>query len=179
MKHQPFETWIFQDERPTKDQQRKLDQHLKSCSQCRALSQAWLELEGRFRSVKLASPAPNFGARWQERLALRRRQRARRHSLATAYATFGGLFALTALLFAQLYPFLQRITLESLRFMGEVASMFAHVRLVLEVLWLLVETAIANIPLLYRVTLPLLLIVLVYLWLDSIRRLGVLRIRKE
>jgi predicted anti-sigma-YlaC factor YlaD len=179
MKHQPFETWIFQDERLAQDQRRELDLHLKSCSQCRTLSQAWQELAGRFASLKLALPAANFGTRWQERLALRRRQRARRHLLATVYATFGGLFALTALLFTQLYPFLQRIALESLRFMGDVASVFAYVKLVFDIFWLLVETAIANTPLLYRITLPLVLVGMAYLWLDSIRRLGILRMRKE
>lgn len=179
MKHQPFESWIFQDELLTQDQQRDLDLHLEHCSRCSALSRAWGEIEPRFASAKLTSPAPNFGARWQEHLALRRRQRARRHSLATAYATFGGLFALTALLFTQLYPFLQRIALGSLRFIGDVASILANVKLVLDILWVLAEIAVANTPLLYRITIPLLLTVVVYLWIDSIRRLGVLRIRKE
>jgi len=65
MKHQPFEEWLLNEEPITPEQKRELDVHLRSCPYCSALAKTGDVLH----SVKMASPAPGFTARFQARLA--------------------------------------------------------------------------------------------------------------
>jgi anti-sigma factor RsiW len=179
MKHQPYEEWILQDDELSQEQRRKLDDHLSHCEQCASLDRAWRDLESRFAASKLVPPAPGFAARWQEHLAFRRRRRARRHSFAIAVGTFGGLLALAALLFVQLYPYVQQFAGEALRLSGDVVNVLVNVKLAADVLLLVAEASLSTTPLLYRLTLPLIFVGIAYLWLQSVRRLGILGLRKE
>lgn len=179
MKHQPYEEWILQDDELSPEQQRSLDEHLSRCEQCASLLRAWRDLESRFTTAKLLAPAPGFSGRWREHLAYRRRRRARRQSYAVVVGTFGGLIALAALLFLQLYPYMQQFIQTSLRLSGEVASVLVNLKLVADVLLLVAGASIRNAPLLYRFTIPLVFVGFAYLWLQSIHRMGIVRIRKE
>ena len=76
MKHQPFETWLLEEQPITPEQKRELQSHLKICKYCSALYETGAALQ----SKQVASPAPGFTARFKKRLAVQRIAE-RRHRL--------------------------------------------------------------------------------------------------
>ena len=74
--HQPFEEWLLNDKNLTPAETRELDLHLRTCTNCTALSATGLAL----RSAPVASPAAGFTLRFQQRLAARKIAE-RRHKL--------------------------------------------------------------------------------------------------
>lgn len=77
MNHQQFETLILQEPELNKEQQRELHLHLKGCSQCQGFYQAVHQLDHLFRNAPEPAPAPNFTARWTNRIERRERRRNR------------------------------------------------------------------------------------------------------
>jgi len=75
MNHRPFEDWLLAEEPLTTDQKADLQDHLKTCSSCSALTEVNMAL----RSKKSANPAPGFSTRFQSRLAARRSAQKRRN----------------------------------------------------------------------------------------------------
>jgi hypothetical protein len=68
MKHQPFESWLINDDPLTSEQTQSLDEHLKVCEQCQQLQIARINVEALFRDTPSVDPAPGFALRWQARL---------------------------------------------------------------------------------------------------------------
>jgi hypothetical protein len=94
MNHQPFEEWLLNETPIAPEQKRELDLHLRSCAQCVAL----LETGTALRSVKMASPADGFTARFQARLAERKSADRRRKLWGAIIFLVGGLTFLLWLL---------------------------------------------------------------------------------
>jgi hypothetical protein len=74
MEHQPFETWLLNDDYLDAEQQRDLRRHTAACLQCAALARANLSL----RAAPVAQPANGFALRFQRRLAAERQIQRRR-----------------------------------------------------------------------------------------------------
>ena len=70
MNHQPFETWIYNEEALEPGEQQKLNDHLQSCEECRRLSLAMEGVRQTFRAAPSPAPAPGFTQRWKARLAV-------------------------------------------------------------------------------------------------------------
>lgn len=68
MKHHLYETWILLDADLDHEQQRDLHSHLRQCSQCQVLYQATHQIAHLFKTAPDPAPAPNFSARWMERI---------------------------------------------------------------------------------------------------------------
>jgi len=94
MNHQPFEEWLLNETPIAPEQKRELDLHLRSCAHCIAL----LETGTALRSVKMASPADGFTARFQARLAERKLADRRRKLWGAVIFLVGGLTFLLWLL---------------------------------------------------------------------------------
>jgi hypothetical protein len=65
MNHQPFDTWLLEEQLITPEQKRELQSHLKICKYCLALYETGVALH----SKQMALPAPGFAARFKKRLA--------------------------------------------------------------------------------------------------------------
>jgi hypothetical protein len=74
MVHQPYETWLLDDERLTPEQERDLRLHLRTCVTCTALARANLTL----RAAPMSAPAQGFALRFQARLAAERKAQRQR-----------------------------------------------------------------------------------------------------
>ena len=95
MNHQPFESWLLDDKHLSPVEKRDLEAHLRTCKSCSALSATGLAL----RSARVASPAPGFAMRFQQRLAAQKVAERRRRLwglivLIASAATLIGLFVL-------------------------------------------------------------------------------------
>lgn len=65
MNHQPFESWLLNDQPLTPIEKRDLDAHIRICKYCAALAETGIEL----RSMRTISPKPGFADRFKKRLA--------------------------------------------------------------------------------------------------------------
>jgi hypothetical protein len=102
MNHQPFEDWLLENKSLDPKQKLELETHLRTCRYCSAL----IGSEKALRSVKMASPATGFTARFQSRLAVQRAADRRRRLWGSVLFTAGGLVMLVWLLGPYLATFL-------------------------------------------------------------------------
>lgn len=91
MNHQPFEEWLLNDKHLNPNEKRELDSHLRTCSDCTALSATGLAL----RSARVARPVVGFTMRFQQRLAAQKiaERRRRLWGLITLILCGGILFS--------------------------------------------------------------------------------------
>jgi hypothetical protein len=87
MNHQPFETWLLEQQPLSVEQKRELQSHLRTCDHCTALAETGLALH----SAHMISPAAGFTARFQARLEARRIAERRRRFWGVILFTLSGL----------------------------------------------------------------------------------------
>jgi hypothetical protein len=108
MRHQPFETWIIDQDPLDPAQAQALKSHLLECEDCRRLSVGWVEAHAHLLSVSPADPKPGFTQRFQSSLALRRYHQQqiliRRTFLYLLGGSMASLLALLAYLFLVVTP---------------------------------------------------------------------------
>ncbi len=179
MKHQPFETWLYERETLSQDQTRDLENHLEICERCSRLATAWMEVEGQLFSASLITPEPGFSQRWRSRLADHRRKVNYRQMSAMLLTTAVGLAVVSVLFGAELLPLLQSAVPTLATWGGKVATLVANLNLFRVIMGILVDATLESIPLVYRVVLPFSLACLAAFWVFSLHRLNFRRIRKE
>lgn len=179
MKHQPYESWLFEQETLSQDQARELEDHLEICAGCHTLATAWKDIEGQLLSASMVAPAPGFTQRWRSRLADHNRRTGQLQMGAVLLATTIGSAALAFLFGVELLPLLQSAVPAFVAWSGKFAIFVANLSPFRTVIGILIEAALENIPLIYRVSLPLCLAGLTAFWVVSLHRLNYRRIRKE
>ncbi len=99
MGHQPFETWLLEEDALTAEQRQELAAHLMACHECLALQNALTATLALLHTSPEVTPAAGFTRRWEENLAQRRealnRQQIRRFFL---YIIVGALISLGGLI---------------------------------------------------------------------------------
>ncbi len=176
MKHQPFESWLYERETLSRDQARDLENHLEICDSCRALATAWMDIEGQLFSASLVAPASGFSQRWRSRLADHRHRVNHRQMSAMLLTTTVGLAVLSVLFGAELLSLLQPAVPTLVAWGGKVANIVANLNLFRLIMGILVEVTLESIPLVYRVVLPFSLAGLAAFWVVSLHRLSYRRI---
>jgi predicted anti-sigma-YlaC factor YlaD len=68
MSHQPFESWIINDEPLQPKETIDLEAHLQDCVACRQLYDSWQGVQGLFGTVPLVAPRQGFVQRWEQLL---------------------------------------------------------------------------------------------------------------
>lgn len=107
MSHQPFETWLFQDEPLSQEQNVALRTHLDQCQNCEQLSMAWKGLAWQLDRSEMVSPRTGFSQRWKSRLEV---EKSRQHRQQSFYFLGFSLVAASVLAFGliqYLIPFIQ------------------------------------------------------------------------
>jgi hypothetical protein len=179
MKHQPFETWIYERETLSQDQTRNLENHLEICERCSALATSWMDVEDQLFSASLIAPAPGFSRRWRSRLVDHRHQVSHRQMSAMLLTTTVGLAVLSILFGAELLPILQPVIPALAAWGVKVATFVANLNIFRMIMGILLEATVESVPLVYRVVLPFSLAGLAAFWVVSLYRLSFRRIRKE
>lgn len=100
MEHQPFKTWILDDENLSEEEQGRLEEHLAACPECARLSQNLKVALKAIRSAPELAAPPDFTRRWTAALADRKREEEKRQarSLGIALSSSALVIALGALL---------------------------------------------------------------------------------
>jgi len=179
MKHLPYDTWLFEGEALSPDQDRALAEHLESCEHCRTLAAAWSAVEGQLLSTSQIEPAPGFTQRWRASLADDRHQVGQRQLGTVLLSTTVGLVTLALLFGAQLLPLLQPVIPTITQWFSKIVAVVAHLNLVREIFSVLLEIMVEGIPIVYRVILPISLAGLSALWIVSLYRLSFQNLRRE
>lgn len=76
MSHQPFETWLLDENPLSPEQENALEHHLEGCAQCRRIQTGWQAAQVSLNKPPLATPAPGFSQRFYASLAERRAHKA-------------------------------------------------------------------------------------------------------
>ena len=102
MNHQPYETWILDDQPTAQKERNELEQHLKDCPDCIRLSESWKRVD-KALSNPVVAPAPAYFLRdWKANLAIRKfeleRRRKRNLMVLLGSVALVILFILAALL---------------------------------------------------------------------------------
>jgi len=91
MDHRPFEDWLLEDRPLNKEERKALQEHLRGCSSCAALTEVNLALRG----ARVAVPASGFTNRFLVGLAAERKARRIRQWVGFTFLALGGLGILT------------------------------------------------------------------------------------
>jgi anti-sigma factor RsiW len=163
MNHQPFESWLLDDNTITPEQKRGLDAHLRACPHCAAL----LETGRALKSVKMVSPASGFTARFQTRLAARKIADRRSRFWGTILFVAGGLSLLMWIAGPYLASFLASpaswlsalfewgvFLISTLQAMVQAGSVLLHVvpGFLSPFAWMILLSALAGLSLLWSVS---------------------------
>lgn len=179
MKHQPFENWLFEREALSGNETQLLQDHLASCERCADVANALSSVEKRFFSATTLSPQPGFTNRWRARLARRRKIERQKENTSTIATLSIGLVMLLLILGARLLPLLQLVAPQFIAWFENISNVLVHLNLAAEVLFTILGSAIASIPLGLRIAIPFVLFMMFILWFTSIYRLGILPVRRR
>jgi len=163
MNHQPFEEWLLNDKHLNPNEKRELDSHLRTCSDCTALSATGLAL----RSARAVRPSAGFTMRFQQRLVAQKIAERRRRLWGSFLLVLCGavLFSWLAMPYLQAFVsspiewitssvgyFLYLAT--SLRAVGEALWVFASVlpNIIPPYIWMMIVSALAGFGLLGSVS---------------------------
>jgi hypothetical protein len=163
MNHRPFEDWILNEEPLKPEQKRDLQAHLLDCAHCTALTEVNLELH----SVKMASPAAGFTARFQARLAGQRLRERRNRLVGALVLVLGGIGLLVWLIAPTITIFIGSpagwiaamlnfllVLLDMARAIGEIGSILLRVLpgFIPPIGWMMILSAISGFILLWIVS---------------------------
>lgn len=68
MNHLPYKGWLLAEATLSDEQEKALQEHLRTCEACRQLESAWTDVNALFQKTPAAAPLPGFTERWQSRL---------------------------------------------------------------------------------------------------------------
>jgi hypothetical protein len=94
MKHSPYDSWLFEPEVLSPEDDQALKQHLAECAACAALAEAWRGVESRLLGAEIVEPEPGFASRWQMRFAQIKAKRKQRQNWALLAAVASVTFFL-------------------------------------------------------------------------------------
>jgi hypothetical protein len=97
MNHQHFSNLIFEDaEDRSEEQELELRNHMETCDECQALSDAMLDFEAAVSRSDMIGPEAGFVNRWQSRLEAERLLLHRRQTVRTLVVVGAGFLLLAA-----------------------------------------------------------------------------------
>lgn len=186
MTHQQYEEWLFADydQRAalqgtgqdaeaslTPGQQAQLQEHLRECSECRMLAEAWQVVDLRLREAPMLEPQAGFAQRWEARLQADRQMLQMRQTLAVlGFGAFGVLTLLASLVMLTL-PLIQ--SPKALVWAGvyRVITLFSYLELAQDVFLPFFQAATGAVPAYWWLIFAGLLTQLAVLWVVSYRLL--------
>jgi hypothetical protein len=103
MDHQPFEDWIFEQNKITEEENKKLRNHILECDQCTDLRTSWAQVESILIDAPMAAPMPGFSKRFAANMVVKKHQEQQKQSI--RYLLIVGLVLLfiTLLLLSSLF----------------------------------------------------------------------------
>lgn len=178
MKHQPFETWLFEQESLSSERTKALQGHLGICDRCSAVGIALDEVEKQLEAAHLVAPATGFSNRWRIRLAEHRQKTQLRQLNTLVFSLSSGLVVLSLLLWPRFLPWIELIGLVLVAGTGKVINVLGQLNFFREILGMIADGMLAMVPMVYRVGLPVALTGLSALWIASLYRIGYRPYRK-
>lgn len=163
MNHQPFEEWLLNDKNLTANEKRELDLHLRTCTNCTALSATGLAL----RSANVITPAAGFVNRFQQRLAAQKIADRRRRLWGSLILVIGGIGLLGWFAAPYIYAFISSpvewlttaigyvlFVVTSLRAFTEVMAVLVRIvpDFIPPYLWMVLLSALAGFGLLWTIS---------------------------
>ncbi len=146
MNHQPYKHWIVMDHELDRAQQRELEQHLKTCPSCRALSKTYREVTRFLATSATPLPRAGFTLRWKERLANRERARKQKIAGLTGIILLLSMLLTLSTLGVQAFTFSDRLPQVFLQVIRELVNWMLFVRQLTNIFSPLVRVGVKLIP---------------------------------
>ncbi len=130
MDHQPFEQWIFEDQKHSAQQSSLLQEHLDQCQDCSNLNQSWLGIEKELTRPVMMSPKAGFTNRFQTRLAIRQAEQHQKQVVKTlAMIGSGILITMAAILVWLLLSYsVGELIVKSVSVFSDMVELFFNLR---------------------------------------------------
>ena len=173
MYHQPFETWILEEEALSNEETQSLMLHLETCSQCKKLHDNWQAAEVRLSTAKMASPSAGFSSRWQQTLRDRLEEQKMKQVLQVRrfFLYLGTANILSLIIFAVLF-IAGGSTMNMLAsFAGRIANLTLWVDRIEGWLFAVLNVAPTTVPLAIWVALTSIFSILALIWIVSLWRI--------
>jgi hypothetical protein len=178
MKHQQYETWIFEADELSSEQAQQLEEHLRQCEACNELAKAEKSLQMAIKSAPMMKPMSGFVRRWKMKL---HKERLLRHHRQTAVIlgllSFGACALFLPLL---LQTFLVLLSPEEflIDIVKEIAGGITNIGLVGEFALTVLSSMFETVPLFWWVAMALVFSGLGIVLLFSLSRVGLIPIKK-
>lgn len=179
MRHQLFETWLFEQDALSGEELHALQQHLAECEPCSTLATALRTVDQQLQAAPFVAPAADFSSRWRVRLLEDQRRGHQRQTIAIVLALTAGLIGLWIVAGAQALSWMQAMLPDVFTWLGKAADVISQLNMVREIWGVILGILMSGIPWIYRVGVPAILVVLALLWFSSIYRLGFVPIRRR
>lgn len=173
MSHQPFEDWLLDATALSTEAEHLLQEHLAACARCRALADAWAQVEAQMHRAEAIGPEPGFAQRWRARREAEEAQRRRRQPWRLLAVFCAAGLPLALLLLARTVALLQSPAYLALTWMEWLAALVARLYWLMNVLGTILKATHASHPALLALALAAGLGMLGTLWLASIYRFAV------
>lgn len=178
MSHQPFEDWLLDDAPRSTDMERLLEQHLVSCARCRALVDAWAEVEPKLRQAQAFTPRPGFRARWWARYWAEQVRRSHRQPWTVLAGLCASGLPLAAVLIVRGLTLLRSPAYLALTWMEGLAALVARLYWLMNVLGVIRDAIQGANPAVVGVGLAAALTLGGALWVASVYRYAVQGVRR-
>jgi hypothetical protein len=179
MKHPRYEALLFEPDPLEDDEKAALEEHLQECEHCLAVSTSWNELEGKMRSTTFVEPTAGFTDRFRNRLAVYKRRKQERLTLAVILAIFTSLIVVAIFAGVELLSIVPTI----LSFLLKVASGLAQLGGLLMILWdfilVLIEGISQAVPAGLLLAISTVASGLAIIWIVSKYQAGFYTVRRE
>ena len=179
MKHPQFEALLFESDPLGHDEKDDLDEHLQECEHCRAVATSWNELEGNMRSTTFVEPTAGFTERFRDRLAIYKRRKQERLTLAVILAILTSLIIVAVFAGVELLSFVPTILSFLLKSVNGLARLGGLLALLGDFVLVLIEGISQSIPAGLLLAISTVASGLAIIWMVSKYQAGFNIIRRE
>ena len=168
MDHQPYETWLLDDELLTPEQERDLRSHLRACPDCSVLARTNMVL----RSASMTTPPEGFVLHFQSRLEGQHAIQRRRTVFGITLLTLAG----TGLVVWTLFPYLNYFLVSPTVFVSELVNNLIAISLMMRAVNaigdILLNVLVSFIPPYVLAGSAVFFVSIAALWVVSLRKFG-------
>lgn len=171
MGHQPFDTWIYERDELSLDQESQLTAHLAGCERCQSKAAALAQVDLMFETEPMMAPAAGFTQRWKRRLERRQRRQGRLQAGGITGLIFSGLTITAWLAGSTLWRWANGAADQIATWIDNLIRFVTQLRLAGRLYTILAESFLSQVPAVVWISLVMLAAIALALWIVSARKI--------
>jgi hypothetical protein len=171
MGHQPYDTWIFDRDELSLEQERQLSSHLAECQRCQGMAIALAQVDRLFEAEPMAAPAAGFTLRWKRRFERKERGRVRLYTVALVISILSGLLGTAWLAGTAMWRWFIEAADQVAILFESLVRFVAQLRLTGRLYTILVENFLSQVPAGVWISIAMLAAAALGMWIVSARKI--------